>query len=193
MYRHSWEAHVHVFRHATFHALKPLNAAIGRVKKFGILKRMLDRFNAVLWLWRTYVLSAGSEPVRIIPRNFKNGVFSNPCQSHKRLLRECWELNTPLLTGVCFFKKTKCWIKAYSKKFRGHVARFRTWGHGFKCETCLYGRGPDWKFCVCNVCDSRVVKLRDTSLYLASAPSMYDNSQLLIIFLMVIPRVVFST
>jgi hypothetical protein len=40
-------------------SLRPLNAALRRVKEFGIEKRISDRPHAMLWLFKTYALSAG--------------------------------------------------------------------------------------------------------------------------------------
>jgi aspartate aminotransferase-like enzyme len=45
--------------HAATHALRPFNAALRRVKEFGIDKRISDRPHAMLWLFKTYALSAG--------------------------------------------------------------------------------------------------------------------------------------
>ena len=45
--------------HAATHALKPFNAALRRVKEFGIEKTISDRPHAMLWLFKTYALSAG--------------------------------------------------------------------------------------------------------------------------------------
>jgi hypothetical protein len=40
--------------HAASHALRPFNAALRRVKEFGIEKRISDRPHAMLWLFKTY-------------------------------------------------------------------------------------------------------------------------------------------
>ena len=45
--------------HAGTHALRPFNAALRKVKEFGIEKRISDRPHAMLWLFKTYALSAG--------------------------------------------------------------------------------------------------------------------------------------
>ena len=45
--------------HAATHALRPFNAALRRVKEFGIEKKISDRPHAMLWLFKTYALSAG--------------------------------------------------------------------------------------------------------------------------------------
>ena len=50
----------HISSHeATSHALRPLNAAIRRVKEFGLEKKISDRPHTMLWLFKTYALSAG--------------------------------------------------------------------------------------------------------------------------------------
>ena len=41
--------------HAATHALRPFNAALRRVKEFGI--EISDRPHAMLWLFKTYVVS----------------------------------------------------------------------------------------------------------------------------------------
>ena len=43
--------------HAASHAFKPFIAALR--KEFGIKKRISDRPHAMLWLFKTYALSAG--------------------------------------------------------------------------------------------------------------------------------------
>ena len=43
--------------HAASHALRPFNAALRRVKEFGIEKRISDRPHAMLWLFKTCVVS----------------------------------------------------------------------------------------------------------------------------------------
>jgi len=72
--------------HAATHALKPLNAALRRVKEFGIEKRIYDRPRAMLWL-----LSAGMYVSQIWSTQFlkhDNG-FSNPLQvAHMTFLLE---------------------------------------------------------------------------------------------------------
>ena len=45
--------------HAATQALRPFNAALRRVKEFGIKKMISDRPHAILWLSKTYALSAG--------------------------------------------------------------------------------------------------------------------------------------
>jgi hypothetical protein len=45
--------------HAASHALRPFTAALRRVKEFGIKKMISDRPHAILWLSKTYALSAG--------------------------------------------------------------------------------------------------------------------------------------
>ena len=44
--------------HAASHALRPFNAALRRVKEFGIEKKISDRPHAMLWLFKTYAVSA---------------------------------------------------------------------------------------------------------------------------------------
>ena len=56
--------------HAATHALMPFNAALRRVKEFGIEKRISDRPHAMLWLFKTYALSAGMYASQIGLRNF---------------------------------------------------------------------------------------------------------------------------
>ena len=66
--------------HAASHALKPFNAALRRVKVFGIDKRISDRPHAMLWLFKTYALSTGMYASQIWFTQFlkhDNG-FSNP-------------------------------------------------------------------------------------------------------------------
>jgi len=66
--------------HAATHALRPFNAALRRVKEFGIEKRISDRPHAMLWLFKTYALSAGMYASQIWSTQFlkhDNG-FSNP-------------------------------------------------------------------------------------------------------------------
>ena len=63
--------------HAATHALRPFNAV-----KFGIEKRISDRPHAMLWLFKTYALSAGMYASQIWSTQFlkhDNG-FSNPLQ-----------------------------------------------------------------------------------------------------------------
>ena len=43
--------------HAATHALRPFNAALRRVKEFGIEKRISDRPHAMLWLFKTCIVS----------------------------------------------------------------------------------------------------------------------------------------
>ena len=45
--------------HAATYALRPFNAALRRVKEFGVEKRISDRPHAMLWLFKTCALSAG--------------------------------------------------------------------------------------------------------------------------------------
>ena len=75
------------------------------MKEFGIEKRTSDRPHAMLWLFKTYALSTGMYASQIWSTQFlkhDNG-FSNPLQvAHMAFLREFWELNLLLQTGVCF-------------------------------------------------------------------------------------------
>jgi hypothetical protein len=79
--------------HAASHALRPLNAALRRVKEFGIEKMISDRPQAMLWHFKTFALSAGMYASQIWFTQFlkhDNG-FSNPLQvahmaSLKRIL-----------------------------------------------------------------------------------------------------------
>jgi hypothetical protein len=48
----------------------PFNAALRRVKECGIEKRISDRPHAMLWLSKTYALSAGMYASQIGLRNF---------------------------------------------------------------------------------------------------------------------------
>ena len=69
--------------HAAFHALRPFNAALRRVKEFGIEKRISDRPHAMLWLSKTYALTAGMyAPSQIWSTQFlkNDNSFSNPLQ-----------------------------------------------------------------------------------------------------------------
>ena len=64
------------------HALRPFIAALRRVKEFGIEKRISDRPNAMLWLFKTYALSAGIYASQIWSMQLlkhDNG-FNNPLQ-----------------------------------------------------------------------------------------------------------------
>jgi len=68
--------------HAAYRALRPFNAALRR--EFGIEKRISDRPHAILWLFKTYALSAGMYANQIWSMQFlkhDNG-FSNLCRSH---------------------------------------------------------------------------------------------------------------
>ena len=88
--------------HAASHAF---NAALRRVKEFGIEKRISDRPHAMLWLFKSYALSAGMYASQIWSTQFlkHDNVFSKPLQvTHMAFLREFWELNLLLQTGVCF-------------------------------------------------------------------------------------------
>ena len=67
--------------HAATHALRPFNAALRRVKEFGIEKRISDRPHAMLFK-APYALSAGMYASQIWSMQFlkhDNG-FSNPLQ-----------------------------------------------------------------------------------------------------------------
>ena len=90
--------------HAATHALRPLNAALCRVKEFGIEKRISDRPHA-MWLFKTYALSAGMYASQIWSTQFlkhDNG-FSNPLQvALMAFLKEVLGLNLLLQTDVCF-------------------------------------------------------------------------------------------
>jgi len=67
---------------AASHALRPYNAALRRVKEFGTEKRISDRPYAMLWLFRTYALSAGMYTSQIwFTQILKHDYgFSNPLQ-----------------------------------------------------------------------------------------------------------------
>ena len=58
--------------HAATHTLRPFNAALRRVKEFGIEMRIADRPHAMLWLFKTYALSAGmyASQIRSMRCNF---------------------------------------------------------------------------------------------------------------------------
>ena len=58
--------------HAATHALRPFIAALRRVKEFGIEKRISDRPNAMLWLFKTYALSAGMYASQIWSTQFRS-------------------------------------------------------------------------------------------------------------------------
>ena len=64
--------------------LRPFNAALRRVKEFGIEKRISDRPNAMLWLFKTYALSAGMYASQIGLRNFWSMTMVSAilCRSH---------------------------------------------------------------------------------------------------------------
>ena len=87
--------------HAATHALRPFNAALRKVKEFGIEKRISDRPHAMLWLFKTYALSAGMYASQIWSTQLlkhDNG-FSNPLQvAHMASLKRILLLQT----GVCF-------------------------------------------------------------------------------------------
>jgi hypothetical protein len=91
--------------HAATHTLRPFNAALRRVKEFGIEKRISVRPHAMLWLFKTYALSAGMYASQIWYTQFlkhDNG-FSNPLQvAHMTFLKRILEINLLLQTGVCF-------------------------------------------------------------------------------------------
>ena len=77
--------------HAATHALRQnFNAALRRVKEFGIEKRISDRPHAMLWLFKTYALSAGMYASQIWSTQYlkhDNG-FSNPLQvAHMAFLK----------------------------------------------------------------------------------------------------------
>ena len=80
--------------HAATHALRPFNAALRKVKEFGIDKRNSDRPHAMLWLFKTYALSAGMYASQIWSMQFlkhDNG-FSNPLQvAHMAFLKDFWD------------------------------------------------------------------------------------------------------
>ena len=64
------------------HALRPFIAALRRVK-FGIEKRISYRPHAMLWLFKTYALSAGMYASQICFTQFASGArqcFRNPLQ-----------------------------------------------------------------------------------------------------------------
>ena len=77
-----FDKHMNLY-HAASHALKSLNAALRRVKKFGTEKRIPDRPHAILWLFKTYALSAGMYASQICFTQFASGArqcFRNPLQ-----------------------------------------------------------------------------------------------------------------
>jgi hypothetical protein len=96
-----FDKHVNL-HHAASHALKSFNAAI---RKSLVLKKMIsDRPHAMLWLFKTYALSAGMYASQIWSMQFlkhDNG-FSNPFQVAHITLSEFRELNLLLQIGVCF-------------------------------------------------------------------------------------------
>ena len=83
--------------HAASHAINPFNAALRRVKKFGIEKRISDRPHAMLWLFKTYALSTGMYASQIWSTQFlkhDNG-FSNPLQVvHMAFLKRILEIKS---------------------------------------------------------------------------------------------------
>jgi len=83
--------------HAAIHALRPFNAALRRVKEFGIEKRSSDRPHAMLWLFKTYALSAGMYASQIWSTQFlkhDNG-FSNPLQvAHMAFLKRIFGIKS---------------------------------------------------------------------------------------------------
>ena len=91
--------------HAATHALRPFNAALRRVKEFGIEKRISDRPHAMLWLFKTYALSAGMYASQIWSTQVlkhDNG-FRNPLQvAHMAFLMRILGINLFLQTNVCF-------------------------------------------------------------------------------------------
>jgi hypothetical protein len=83
---------------------------------------------------------------------------------------------------------------ALSKCVMSNVARFRTRGHGLKCETGLYGRSPDRGARDCNLCENGdIFKMRNTFIFHVSVPDIYGtgSSTYLILFLKVILKVLF--
>jgi len=56
--------------HAATHALRPFNAALHKVKEFGIEKRISDRPHAMLWFLRHMRCQLACMPVRFGLRNF---------------------------------------------------------------------------------------------------------------------------
>jgi hypothetical protein len=91
--------------HAATHALRQnFNAALRRVKEFGIEKRISDRPHAMLWLFKTYALSAGMYASQICSMQVleHNNVFSNPLQvTHMAFLKRILRVNLLLQTGEC--------------------------------------------------------------------------------------------
>ena len=76
--------------HAASHALRPFNAAIRRLKEFGIEKRISDRPHAMMWLFKTYALSAGMYASQIWSTQFlkRDNGFSNFLQvAHMAFLK----------------------------------------------------------------------------------------------------------
>jgi len=65
---------------------------------------------------------------------------------------------------------------ALSKSVMRNVARFRIRGHGFKCETGLYGvRTGVHVFAIC-VKTGNIFKMRSTSFFHVSVPNIYGTS-----------------
>jgi hypothetical protein len=74
------------------------------VKEFGIEKRISDRPHAMLWLFKTYALSAGMYASQICSMQVleHNNVFSNPLQvTHMAFLKRILRVNLLLQTGEC--------------------------------------------------------------------------------------------
>jgi hypothetical protein len=75
-----FDKHMNLRHHAASHTF--INAALRRVKEFGIGKRISDRPHVMLWLFKTYALSAGMYASQVWSTPFlrhDNG-FSNPLQ-----------------------------------------------------------------------------------------------------------------
>ena len=83
---------------------------------------------------------------------------------------------------------------ALSKSVMRNVARFRIRGHGFKCETGLYGWSPDRSARVCNLCENGdYIQDEKHITFHVSVPNIYgtSSSTYLIKFLKVISKVLF--
>jgi hypothetical protein len=76
-----FDKHMNLY-HAASHALRPFHAAIRRVKEFGIDNMISDRPHVMLWLFKTYALSAGMFASQIWSMQSleHDKVLSNPLQ-----------------------------------------------------------------------------------------------------------------
>ena len=131
--------------HAATHALRPFNAALRRVKEFGIGKRISDRPYAMLWLFKTYALSAGMYASQIWSTQFlkhDNG-FSNPLQvAHMTFLERIlgikstsanwcvlWECAQEPLQFYWFRSAVKLWNRMVEQQYftRWYESRYFPW------------------------------------------------------------------